>query len=76
MNLNFSMTGTLNPVHVMSFSGARGSTSQVHKLVGMRGLISDPQGQIIDLPIRGCPVHDGRATGPTQNMQRHICFCN
>lgn len=46
------MTNPLNPVHVMSFSGARGSTSQVHQLVGMRGLMSDPQGQIINLPIR------------------------
>jgi DNA-directed RNA polymerase subunit beta' len=36
----------------MSFSGARGSTSQVHQLVGMRGLVSDPQGQIIDLPMQ------------------------
>jgi DNA-directed RNA polymerase subunit beta' len=52
MNPNFSMTDPLNPVHVMSFSGARGSTSQVHQLVGMRGLMSDPQGQIIDIPIR------------------------
>ena len=52
MNTNFSMTDPLNPVHVMSFSGARGNTSQVHQLVGMRGLMSDPQGQIIDLPIR------------------------
>nr|YP_009522135.1 RNA polymerase beta subunit-2 [Larix occidentalis]AXQ01199.1 RNA polymerase beta subunit-2 [Larix occidentalis] len=52
MNPNFSMTDPLNPVHVMSFSGARGNTSQVHQLVGMRGLMSDPQGQIIDLPIR------------------------
>lgn len=52
MNPNFKMTDPLNPVHMMSFSGARGSTSQVHQLVGMRGLMSDPQGQIIDLPIR------------------------
>nr|YP_009531784.1 bet'' subunit of RNA polymerase [Leiosporoceros dussii]AXZ70937.1 bet'' subunit of RNA polymerase [Leiosporoceros dussii] len=52
MNPNFRMTDPLNPVHMMSFSGARGSTSQVHQLVGMRGLMSDPQGQIIDLPIQ------------------------
>uniref|UniRef100_M8BCC6 DNA-directed RNA polymerase subunit n=1 Tax=Aegilops tauschii TaxID=37682 RepID=M8BCC6_AEGTA len=32
--------------------GARGNASQVHQLVGMRGLISDPQGQMIDLPIQ------------------------
>ncbi|KAL8546098.1 hypothetical protein ACS0TY_005991 [Phlomoides rotata] len=52
MNPNFRMTGPLNPVHIMSFSGARGNASQVHQLVGMRGLMSDPQGQMIDLPIQ------------------------
>ncbi|XP_060200185.1 DNA-directed RNA polymerase subunit beta''-like [Lycium barbarum] len=45
------MTSPFNPVHIMSFSGARGNASQVHQLVGMRGLMSDPQGQMIDLPI-------------------------
>nr|AQM38887.1 RNA polymerase beta' subunit [Calocedrus macrolepis] len=53
MNPNFKMTDPLNPVHMMSFSGARGSISQVHQLVGMRGLMSDPQGKIVDLPIQG-----------------------
>nr|QYB22724.1 RNA polymerase beta'' subunit [Tetraclinis articulata]BBN66968.1 RNA polymerase beta subunit-2 [Tetraclinis articulata] len=53
MNPNFQMTDPLNPVHMMSFSGARGSISQVHQLVGMRGLMSDPQGKIVDLPIQG-----------------------
>nr|YP_010042473.1 RNA polymerase beta'' subunit [Thermopsis turkestanica]QPB69703.1 RNA polymerase beta'' subunit [Thermopsis turkestanica]QWW33820.1 RNA polymerase beta'' subunit [Thermopsis alpina]QWW33904.1 RNA polymerase beta'' subunit [Thermopsis lanceolata]QWW33988.1 RNA polymerase beta'' subunit [Thermopsis turkestanica] len=52
MNPNFRMTDPLNPVHIMSFSGARGNASQVHQLVGMRGLMSDPQGQMIDLPIQ------------------------
>nr|YP_010991251.1 RNA polymerase beta'' subunit [Psittacanthus schiedeanus]WOX61524.1 RNA polymerase beta'' subunit [Psittacanthus schiedeanus] len=52
MNLNFKMTDPFNPVHLMSFSGARGNASQVHQLVGMRGLMSDPQGQMIDLPIQ------------------------
>nr|UFK62610.1 RNA polymerase beta'' subunit [Psychotria rubra] len=52
MNPNFRMTDPLNPVHIMSFSGARGNVSQVHQLVGMRGLMSDPQGQMIDLPIQ------------------------
>jgi RNA polymerase Rpb1, domain 5/RNA polymerase Rpb1, domain 4 len=52
MSPNFKITDPLNPVHMMSFSGARGSASQVHQLVGMRGLMSDPQGQIIDLPIQ------------------------
>ncbi|CAN1869109.1 DNA-directed RNA polymerase subunit beta'' [Linum perenne] len=52
MNPNFKMTEPFNPVHIMSFSGARGSASQVHQLIGMRGLMSDPQGQMIDLPIQ------------------------
>jgi DNA-directed RNA polymerase subunit beta' len=42
----------LNPVYMMAFSGARGNLSQVRQLVGMRGLMSDPSGQIIDLPIK------------------------
>ena len=41
----------LNPVYMMAFSGARGNLSQVSQLVGMRGLMADAQGQIIDLPI-------------------------
>nr|YP_008994280.1 RNA polymerase beta' subunit [Melianthus villosus]AGS12999.1 RNA polymerase beta' subunit [Melianthus villosus]AKF43122.1 RNA polymerase beta'' subunit [Melianthus villosus] len=52
MSPNFRMTDPFNPVHIMSFSGARGNASQVHQLVGMRGLMSDPQGQMIDLPIQ------------------------
>uniref|UniRef100_B7T3F3 DNA-directed RNA polymerase subunit beta'' n=1 Tax=Geranium macrorrhizum TaxID=28963 RepID=B7T3F3_9ROSI len=52
MNPNFITTDPLNPVHIMSFSGARGNASQVHQLIGMRGLMSDPQGQMIELPIQ------------------------
>ncbi|KAG8474755.1 hypothetical protein CXB51_031395 [Gossypium anomalum] len=52
MNLNFRMTDPFNIVHIMSFSRARGNASQVHQLVGMRGLMSDPQGQMIDLSIQ------------------------
>ncbi|CAN6446809.1 unnamed protein product [Victoria cruziana] len=52
MNLNFKLTNPSNPVHIMSYSGARGNASQVHQLVGIRGLMSDPQGQMIDLPIQ------------------------
>ena len=37
---------------MMAFSGARGNLSQVSQLVGMRGLMADAQGQIIDLPIK------------------------
>lgn len=52
MSAHFRTTDPLNPVHMMSFSGARGNVSQVHQLVGMRGLMSNPQGNIIDLPIQ------------------------
>lgn len=48
----FKDTDPLNPVYIMAFSGARGNISQVKQLVGMRGLMSDPHGQIIDLPIK------------------------
>ena len=49
---NFEKTDILNPVYMMAFSGARGNLSQVSQLVGMRGFMSDPEGQIIDYPIR------------------------
>ena len=49
---NFEATDRLNPVYMMAFSGARGNLSQVTQLVGMRGFMSDPEGQIIDYPIR------------------------
>ena len=42
----------LNSVYIMAFSGARGNLSQVRQLVGMRGLMSDPSGQIMNLPIK------------------------
>jgi len=40
-----------NPVYMMAFSGARGNLSQVRQLVGMRGLMSDSEGKILDFPI-------------------------
>ena len=49
---NFRSTDPLNSVYMMAFSGARGNISQVRQLVGMRGLMADPQGQIIDQPIK------------------------
>jgi DNA-directed RNA polymerase subunit beta' len=48
----FKETDPLNPVYIMAFSGARGNISQVRQLVGMRGLMSDPHGEIIALPIK------------------------
>jgi len=49
---HFQATDILNPVYMMAFSGARGNISQVRQLVGMRGLMADPQGQIIGFPIK------------------------
>ena len=42
----------LNPVYLMSGSGARGSVDQIRQLAGMRGLMSKPSGEIIETPIR------------------------
>lgn len=49
---NFKATDPLNSVYMMAFSGARGNLSQVRQLVGMRGLMANPQGEIIDQPIK------------------------
>jgi DNA-directed RNA polymerase subunit beta' len=42
----------LNPVYLMSTSGARGNISQMQQLAGMRGLMAKPSGEIIETPIR------------------------
>lgn len=47
-----SYSTILNPVYMMAFSGARGNLSQVRQLVGMRGLMADPQGQLVEFPIQ------------------------
>ena len=41
-----------NPVYMMANSGARGSIAQMRQLGGMRGLMSDTQGRIIEVPIK------------------------
>ncbi|QGP91846.1 DNA-directed RNA polymerase subunit beta' [Neomoorella glycerini] len=48
------MTGMdkFNPVFMMANSGARGNVQQIRQLAGMRGLMADPAGRIIDLPIK------------------------
>ncbi len=46
---------TLNPygsIHMMSNSGAKGNIAQIRQMAGMRGLMTDPTGRVIDLPIR------------------------
>lgn len=50
--LNFKQKDLLNPLYMMALSGARGNLSQIKQLVGMRGIMSDSQGEIIDLPIK------------------------
>ena len=43
-----------NPIFMMSASGARGNTSNFLQLIGMRGLMSKPSGEAIELPIKSC----------------------
>ncbi len=42
----------LNPVFMMANSGARGSINQIRQLAGMRGLMANTSGMIIEIPIR------------------------
>ncbi|HZV00018.1 MAG TPA: DNA-directed RNA polymerase subunit beta', partial [Planctomycetota bacterium] len=42
----------LNPIWMMTGSGARGSAQQVRQLAGMRGLMAKPSGKIIETPIK------------------------
>ena len=48
----FKTYDPLNSVYIMAFSGARGNLSQVRQLVGMRGLMADPSGEIMRVPIK------------------------
>ncbi len=41
-----------NSVYMMSNSGARGNPKQIRQLAGMRGLMADPSGHVIELPIK------------------------
>jgi DNA-directed RNA polymerase subunit beta' len=42
----------LNPIYMMANSGARGSFTQLRQLAGMRGLMANPKGEIIERPIK------------------------
>ena len=44
--------GKYNPIYMMVDSGARGSDSQLRQLAGMRGLIANTSGKVIEVPIR------------------------
>ncbi|MBC7254306.1 MAG: DNA-directed RNA polymerase subunit beta' [Actinobacteria bacterium] len=41
-----------NPIYMMASSGARGNIKQIRQLAGMRGLVANPKGEIIDRPIK------------------------
>ena len=49
MERNF---GKFNPIYMMANSGARGNVKQLRQLAGMRGLVADARGEIIDKPIK------------------------
>ncbi|MEG1509542.1 MAG: DNA-directed RNA polymerase subunit beta', partial [Clostridia bacterium] len=46
--------GKFNPIWMMAHSGARGNMSQISQLCGMRGLVRDPSGKIVELPVKSC----------------------
>ena len=51
MMRNLQQNEPQNPIYMMADSGARGNKQQMRQLAGMRGLMADPSGKIIDLPI-------------------------
>jgi DNA-directed RNA polymerase subunit beta' len=52
MKNDFRGGGYINPVYLMSDSGARGGREQIRQLAGMRGLMAKPSGEIIETPIK------------------------
>jgi len=49
---NFRASSPFNPIYMMANSGARGNIKQVRQLAGMRGLMANPKGEILDRPIK------------------------
>lgn len=49
---HFQFNDPLNTLYIMAFSGARGNMAQVRQVIGMRGLMVNQEGDIIDLPIQ------------------------
>ena len=41
-----------NPVHAIIDSGARGNWNQTNQIMGMKGMVANPKGEIIELPVR------------------------
>ncbi len=49
---NFEEMDRMNPIWMMADSGARGSMQQIKQLSGMRGLMNDPTGKVIEIPVK------------------------
>ena len=49
---NFKKSDKFNPIWMMADSGARGSMQQIKQLSGMRGLMNDPTGKVIEIPVK------------------------
>ncbi len=49
---NFKEFDKMNPIWMMADSGARGSMQQIKQLSGMRGLMNDPTGKVIEIPVK------------------------
>ncbi|MBA3429311.1 MAG: DNA-directed RNA polymerase subunit beta', partial [Actinobacteria bacterium] len=52
MIANIEATDRLNSIYMMASSGARGSIKQIRQLAGMRGLMANPKGEIIERPVK------------------------
>ena len=49
---NFEQNDKTNPIWMITDSGARGSMNQIKQLSGMRGLMADPTGKTIEIPVK------------------------
>ena len=49
---NIESADQLNSIYMMANSGARGSFKQIRQLAGMRGLMANPKGEIIERPVK------------------------
>ena len=52
MIAHIETTDQLNSIYMMASSGARGSFKQIRQLAGMRGLMANPKGEIIERPVK------------------------
>ena len=52
LEMNFRNFDKFNPIWMMADSGARGSMQQIKQLSGMRGLMNDPTGKVIEIPVK------------------------